>query len=92
MGWTHFLVHGVPVWDDYDIVFGPQSILQQTMTLPGLKKAVFAMQPRWLRPVGSLNAAYSSITFAVSDPDSVITSALLNNRAALFRKEVTVQK
>jgi hypothetical protein len=50
------------------------------------------MQPRWLRPVDSINTLYSSITFAVSDPDSAITDALLNNRTALFGKEVSVQK
>jgi hypothetical protein len=51
--------------------------------MPGLKKAVFAIQPRWLRPVDNIDAPYSSITFAVSDPDSAITDALLNNRTAL---------
>ena len=92
MGWTRFLVHGVPVWDDYGTVFGPHTILQEAKTLPGLKKAVFAMQPRWLKPVGSIGSAYSSITFAVSDPDGTITNTLLNGRAALFGKEVTVRK
>ena len=50
------------------------------------------MQPRWLKPVDTIQSNYSSITFALSDPDGAITSTLLDNRAALFGKEVTVQK
>jgi hypothetical protein len=92
MGWTRFVVHGVPVWSDEYTAFGSHAILQETRALPGLKKATFAMQPRWLRPVANLEAHYSSITFAISDPDGVITNTLLNGRAALFGKEVTVQK
>ena len=94
MGWTRFAIHGVPVWEDYDNYkfFRPDAILQETRSLPGLRKAVFAMQPRWLRPVADLTSDYSSITFAVSDPDGAITNTLLNGRAALFGKEVTVQK
>ena len=94
MGWTRFAIHGVPVWEDYDNYkfFGPDAILQETRSLPGLWKAVFAMQPRWLKPVVDLTGDYSSITFAVSDPDGAITNTLLNGRAALFGKEVTVQK
>ena len=60
--------------------------------MPGLKKAFFAMQPRWLRPVERITTAYSTITFAISDPDGSITNTLLDNRAALFGKEVTVSK
>jgi len=92
MGWTRFLVHGVPAWNEENLIFGPRSILEEVRSMPGLKKAVFAMQPRWLRPVGSIVSAYSSITFAVSDPDNAITSILLNSRSALFGKEVTIQK
>jgi hypothetical protein len=90
MGWTRFLVHRVPVWNNNNNVFGPHLILGEVRTLPGLKKAVFAMQPRWLRPVGSIVSAYSSVTFVVSDPDGTITNTLLNNRAVLFGKEVTI--
>src|SRR6266849_1540213 len=44
MGWTRFLVHGVPIWDDKNYtVFSPQAILKEARALPGLKKAVFAM-------------------------------------------------
>jgi hypothetical protein len=93
MGWTQFLVHGVPIWDDENYnVFGPQAILKEARTLPGLKRAVFAMQPRWLRPVENIESPYSSITFAVSDPNGTITSTLLSGRSALFGKEVTVRK
>ena len=93
MGWTQFVVHRVPIRDGetYDI-FGPDEILGEVRMMPGLKKAVFAMQPRWLRPVSTIEKDYSSITFAVSNPDGVTTNMLLNGRSALFGKEVTVQK
>ena len=32
------------------------------------------------------------MTFAISDPDGAITSTLLKGRAALFGKEVTIQR
>ena len=92
MGWTRFLVHGVPAWNDNSIIFGPQSILEEVRNMPSLKKAVFAIQPRWLKPVESIASNYLSITFAVSDPDNTIISALLNGRSTLFGKEVTVHK
>ena len=60
--------------------------------MPGLKKAFFAMQPRWLRPLDCIASQYSTITFAISDPDGSITNTLLNNRAALFGKEVTISR
>ena len=93
MGWTRFLVHGVPTWnnDEY-IIFGPDAILREVRLMPGLKKAAFAMQPRWLKQVDSIETDYSSITFAISDPDGTITNTLLNSRPALFGKEVSVRK
>ena len=60
--------------------------------MPGLKKAHFAMPPRWLKPVERINSTYSTITFAISDPDGSITSKLLNGRTALFGKEVLIQR
>ena len=92
MGWTRFLVHGVPVWGDDETISGPDTLLQEARMLPGLKKAIFAMQPRWLRPIEYITSPYSSITFAISDPDGSITSVLISDRAALFGKEVMVQK
>jgi hypothetical protein len=95
MGWTRFLAHGVPTWDidiEEGTIFGPDAILREVRLMPGLKKAAFAMQPRWLKQVGSIETDYSSITFAISDPDGTITNTLLNSRAALFGKEVSVQK
>jgi hypothetical protein len=93
LGWTRFIVNGVPTWDEEAyVVFGPQALLEEARTLPGLRKATFAMQPRWLRPAGSIEGDYSSITFAISDPDGAITNILLNNRAALFGKDVSVRK
>jgi hypothetical protein len=61
-------------------------------TLPGLKKAFFAMEPRWLKPIAQIGSMYSSITFAFSDPDSSISNTLLKGRSALFGKEVKIQK
>ncbi|KAI0285881.1 hypothetical protein BGY98DRAFT_1092709 [Russula aff. rugulosa BPL654] len=92
LGWTRLLAHGVPVMDNDDTVFRPEALLAEVRSLPGLKKAFFAMPPRWLRPIERLEAGYSSITFAISDPDGAISSNLLKSRAALFGKEVKVQK
>jgi len=39
----------------------------------------------------SINSSYSSITFAISDPDGSISSKLMQGRTALFGKEVTVE-
>ena len=60
--------------------------------MPGLRRAHFAMPPRWLRPVERIESDYSTITFAISDPDGAITSKLLTGRAALFGKEVAIQR
>ena len=92
LGWTRLLVHGVPVTDNDGDVFGPQALLLEVRSLPGLKKSFFSMPPRWLKPVGGLPHSYSSITFAVSDPDGSVISTLLKGRAALFGKEVKIQK
>jgi hypothetical protein len=93
MGWTRFLVHGVPIWDDEsDGIFSPEAILSEVRLMPGLKKAVFAMQPRWLKPLDDVESRYSSITFALSDPSGSTTNTLLHGRTALFGKEVTVRK
>ena len=95
MGWTRFLVHGVPTWSDEledGEIFGPDTILREVRLMPGLKKTAFAMQPRWLKQVAYIDTDYSSITFAISDPDGTITNTLLNCRAALFGKEVSVRK
>jgi hypothetical protein len=60
--------------------------------MPGLMKAVFAMAPRWLKPLNYMRPTYSSITFAISDLDGSITNTLLKGRAAMFRKEVKIQR
>ena len=60
--------------------------------LPGLKKAFFALRPKWLKPITQIMSCYSSITFAFSDQDSSIISTLMKSRPALFGKEVTIQK
>jgi hypothetical protein len=44
----------------------------------GLKKAHFAMPPRWLKLVEHIDAKYSTATFAISNPDSFIINTLLN--------------
>jgi hypothetical protein len=92
MGWTRLLAHGVPVFDENWFPSGPEALLKEVKTMPGLKKAHFAMPPRWLKPVERIETDYSTITFAISDPDGSITSTLLNGRAALFGKEVVIQK
>lgn len=92
LGWTRLLAHGVPVLNNEDTVFGPESLLAEVRSLPGLKKAFFAMPPRWLRPVGNMSSCYSTITFAISDPDGTVTKTLLSSRTALFGKDVKIQK
>ena len=92
MGWTRFLANGVPVWDDDETPFSPSQLLEEVRMLPGLKKVYFAMQPRWLTHTDRILTEYSSVTFAISDPDGTITNTLINNRAALFGKDVTVRK
>ena len=92
MGWTRFLVNGVPVSNEDFIPFSPNELLEEARTLPGLGKAFFAMQPRWLTHTDRISSLYSSVTFAISDPDGSISNTLLNNRAALFGKEVSVRK
>jgi hypothetical protein len=93
MGWTRLLAHGVPVFNEGNwTASGPEALLKEAKSMPGLKKAHFAMPPRWLKPVGRIETNYSMITFAISDPDGSITSTLLNGRAALFGKEVTIQR
>ena len=93
MGWARFVVNGVPIWDDETHeCYPPEALLAEVRMMPGLKKATFAMQPRWLKPLDEEYSLYSSITFALSDPNGSTTGALLNGRAALFGKEVTVRK
>ena len=92
LGWTRLMAHGVPVWDNNGSSFGPGALLEETRALPGLRKAFFAMQPRWLKPLERIESQYSTITFTISDPDGSITNTLLNNRAAFFGKEVTISR
>lgn len=92
MGWTRLLAHGVPVSDENWFITGPDALLKEVKTMPGLKKAHFAMPPRWLKPVDRIDSDYSTITFAISDPDGSITNRLLSGRAALFGKEVEIQR
>jgi hypothetical protein len=92
LGWTRFLVHGVPTTDNEGVIFDPEALLKEVRTLPGLRKTFFAMQPRWLKQIGQLNGPYSSVTFAISDPDGSAAQILFKGRTALFGKEVSVQK
>jgi hypothetical protein len=92
MGWTRLLAHGVPVFDKNWIATGPEELLKEVKTMPGLKKAHFAMPPRWLKPTNRIEMDYSTLMFAISDPDGSITNALLKGRAALFGKEVVIQR
>ncbi|KAI9441145.1 hypothetical protein F5148DRAFT_1293381 [Russula earlei] len=81
MGWTQFLTHGVLVKDNNGITFGPQALLTEATSLPGLCKAHFSMEPRWLKPIKRINSLYSTLTFAISNPDGSST---------LFGKEVKI--
>jgi len=92
MGWTRLLAHGVPVLREGWTIIGPDELLKEVRSMPGLKKAHFAMPPRWLRPVGRIDSDYSTVTFAISDPDGSITSTLLKGRTALFGKEVVMER
>ncbi|KAH9962561.1 hypothetical protein BC827DRAFT_1266797 [Russula dissimulans] len=92
LGWTRLIVHGVPFTDDDGMVFGPNALLQETQTLPGLRKAFFAMPPRWLKPVERIKAGYTSITFAISDPDGSTTTNLLQGRSAMFARKTQKAK
>jgi hypothetical protein len=84
LGWTQVIAHSVPFIDNNGMVLGPDKLLTEVCTLPGLKKAFFAMKPRWLRPIGQILTRYSSITFAFSDPDGSILNTLIKGRPALF--------
>jgi hypothetical protein len=92
MGWTRLLVHGVPVWDENGEFFSPEEILEEVKAMPGLKKAHFAMTPRWLKPLGAIDYEYSTLTFAISDPDGSITNTLMRGRAAIFGKEIVIKR
>ena len=92
MGWTRLLAHGVLVYDQNWFPTGPEELLKEVSMMPGLKKAHFAMPPRWLKPTNRISGDYSTITFAISDPDGSIANTLLSGRAALFGKEVEVQR
>ena len=93
MGWTRLLVHGVPAWNEEELgVTSPEELLAEVRTIPSLKKAHLAMAPRWLKPTERIHSEYSTITFAISDPDGTITDKLMVNRVALFGKEVVVQR
>ena len=50
------------------------------------------MPSRWLKPTERISGDYSTITFAISDSDGSIANTLLSGRAALFGKEVEVQR
>lgn len=50
------------------------------------------MESKLLKPIKSINSLYSTITFAVSNPDSTIINIPTKERTALFRKEVTIWK
>ena len=86
------LAHGVPVLNEYYTASGLEVLLKEARSMPGLKKAHFAMPPQWLKPVEHINSTYSMITFAISDPDGSIMSKLLNGCTALFGKEVLIQR
>ena len=92
LGWTRLLDHGVPLINDVGNAFNAEELQQEVCTLLGLGEVFFAMAPRWLKPVGTINSTYSSITFAISDLNGATTNALMTGCAALFGKEVLIEK
>src|ERR1019366_4609753 len=44
------------------------------------------------KPIGAIDYEYSTLTFAISDPDRSITNTLLKGRAALFGKETVIKR
>jgi hypothetical protein len=90
MGWIRLLAHGILVLDKYYTTSEPEVLLKKARSMPGLKKAHFAMPPQWLKPVEHINSTYSTITFAISDPDGSIMSKLLNGHTTLFGKKVLI--
>ncbi len=91
-GWTKLVAHRVPVLGNDDVIFGPEALLQETQSMPGLRNAYFSLAPRWIKPVGKMSSCYSSLNFAFSDPDGSITNLLLKGKQALFGKQVQVER
>ena len=91
-GWTKLLVHGVPIMDNDNRIFGPEDLLKEVRTMEGLRNVYFSSLPRWIKRVEGLSSCYTSLTFAFSDPDSSITKHLLKNRQALFGKQVDIER
>ena len=92
MGWTRLLAHRVVFTDNEGKPFKDDDLLKEVRSLPGLKKATFSMPPRWLKPIERVVTLYTTVTFAISDPDGHTIEALLAGCSAMFGKEVTVQK
>ena len=91
-GWTKLVAHGVPVLGNDDVIFGPEALLQETQSMPGLRNAYFSSAPHWIKPVGKMSSCYLSLNFAFSDPDGSITNLLLKGKQALFGKQVQVER
>ena len=91
-GWTKLLAHGVPVMDNDNEVFGPDDLQREVRTMQGLKHVYFSATPRWIKPVEKMTSCYTSLTFAFSDPDGTITRGLLENKQALFGKQVQIER
>jgi hypothetical protein len=92
LGWTRLLAHGVPIKDNDGLVFGPGALLDEIRALPGLDRVFFAMPPRWLKPIDRVQGHYSTVTFAISDPDGTVSNTLMRSRVALFGKEVLLKR
>ena len=73
-------------------VRGPEALLKEVRSLPGLANVYFALQPNWVRLVERLQGPYFSISFAFSNPDGTISSKLLTRKHGLFGKEVHIKK
>ncbi|KAH9993133.1 hypothetical protein BJV74DRAFT_795654 [Russula compacta] len=91
LGWMQLLTHRVPFTNDEGTAFNMEDLQAEVWSLPGLRKVFFAMAPRWLKLVSQIDKQYSSITFAISDPDGSIANTLMKGRLVLFGKEVVMR-
>ena len=91
-GWTKLLAHSIPVFNNKDTASGPDDLLDEVWTMTGLQEVYFSSPPHWVKPVQSMTSCYSSLTFAFSDPNGLITRNLMDTKQALFGKQVTIER
>ena len=90
-GWTKLLAHGILVLNNEDTALGPDNLLDEVQMMTGLQEVYFSSPPHWVKLVQSMTY-YSSLMFAFSDPDGLITRNLMDTKQALFGKQVTIER